>query len=224
MQNNVVKNEFDLKAGHYETNRLAQWYKAHANEILNQVHDFDSGDILDIGCATGYQLRLLCERFPDAKLVGLDISDKMTQQASEYCEQLSRDIHFITDDWENLTDESRTMLENYSFRLIICANTVHYFIDPIRAIRQMYEMLDRDGMLLILEREKTSSPLTLLWGVLHRHLIKDQVEFYSADTIMAYLSQAGFKNVNVLSSIKKYFWKGKLFTSIALIKGNKIND
>ena len=82
MQNNVVKNEFDLKADLYESNRLAQWYKAHAQEIANHCPKFNDGDILDIGCATGYQFRLLSQSHPDASLVGLDLSPAMTQQAS----------------------------------------------------------------------------------------------------------------------------------------------
>jgi len=223
MQNNVVKNEFDIKAELYESNRLAQWYKAHAQEITSHCPTFNNGDILDVGCATGYQLRLLSQSHPEANLVGVDLSPKMTQQAEMHCTQSMQRFHFITDDWENLSPENHAFLEKFKFKLIICANTVHYFVDPHRAIRRMYEMLDTDGMLLVLEREKSSSPLTLLWGFIHRHFIKDQVEFYAADTITGYFSQSGFENVQVVSTIKKYFWKGKLFTSIAIIKGNKLN-
>ena len=85
-------------------------------------------------------------------------------------------------------------------------------------------MLDSGGMLLVLEREKSSSLLTLIWGFFPRHFLTDQVAFYTADTVTEYLSAAGFKNVSIASTIKKYFWKGKLFTSIAIIKGNKLND
>ena len=224
MHDNVVKNEFDLKAGHYESNRLAKWYQAHAQEIMKHSPHFDSGDILDIGCATGYQLRLLSQSHPNANLVGLDISPQMAKQANTQCNAFADRCHFITDDWENLNTENRAFLNQFKFKLVICANTFHYFTRPRQAIMQMYELLDTDGMLLVLEREKSSSVLTLFWGFLHRHLIKDQVEFYAADTVRQYLSQAGFKDVAIASTIRKYFWKGKLFTSIAIIKGSKIDD
>ena len=223
MQDNVVKNEFDLKASHYESNRLAPWYKAHAIQISRHCPAFDSGDILDIGCATGYQLRLLAKSHPNANLVGLDLSSKMTEQAEIAAKTSSNRFHFLSDDWENLDSEIQSYLNQFNFKLIICANTFHYFSNPRQAIGQMYEMLDTDGMLLVLEREKSSSLLTSIWGFIHRHFIKDQVEFYSADTITDYLLQVGFDNVEITSTIKKYFWKGKLFTSIAIIKGNKLN-
>ena len=221
MPNNVVKNEFDLKASQYESNRLANWYKAHAQEISKHCPTFGKGDILDIGCASGYQLRLLSQTHPESRLVGLDLSAKMINQAEMAVPAAAGKFHFLSDDWENLNTESRSFLKQFDFKLIICANTFHYFKNPQNAISQMYEMLDTDGMLLILEREKSSSPLTLLWGFIHRHFIKDQVEFYAADTVSHYLSQTGFSNVQIVSTIKKYFWKGKLFTSIAIIKGNK---
>ena len=221
MQNNVVKNEFDLKAGHYESNRLANWYKAHALEINKHCPPLDNGDILDIGCATGYQLRLLSRSHPESKLVGLDLSPKMAAQAEIAIPSSSQQFYFLSDDWENLNSESLAYLNQFNFKLIICANTLHYFINPEKAIKRMHEMLDTDGMLLILEREKSSSLLTLFWGFIHRHFIKDQVEFYAADTVTNYLGNSGFKDVQVVSTIKKYLWKGKLFTSIAIIKGKK---
>lgn len=223
MQNNIVKKEFDLKADDYESNRLANWYKAHAHEILKHCPAFNEGDILDIGCATGYQLRLLSQNYPKARLVGLDLSSRMTGQAAKLSARSPRHYQFINDDWENLSAENRSILRHFNFKLILCANTLHYFIDPRRAIKQMYEMLDNDGMLLVLEREKTRSPLTSIWGLVHRHLIKDQVEFYSAEDVKDQLSGSGFLNVKIVSTIRKYFWKGKLFTSIAVIKGNKLN-
>ena len=148
----------------------------------------------------------------------------MISQAQAHIDDNSKRFYFINDNWENLRGESQQALSQFNFKLIICANTFHYFVDPPQAIKQMYERLDSGGMLLLLEREKSSSALTLFWGFLHRYLIKDQVEFYSAGNIVDYLSQAGFNQVQIVSTIKKYLWKGKLFTSIAIIKGNKLDD
>ena len=168
MENNVVEKEFDAKADQYESNRLAPWYKAHAQEIVNYCPQHLDGDVLDIGCASGYQLRLLSDRYPQSRLVGLDLSPNMISQAQAHIDENSKRFYFINDNWENLRGESQQALSQFNFKLIICANTFHYFVDPPQAIKQMYERLDSGGMLLLLEREKSSSALTLFWGFLHR--------------------------------------------------------
>ena len=45
---NVVEKEFDAKAAEYESNRLASWYQAHADEMLELCINIDEGDILYI--------------------------------------------------------------------------------------------------------------------------------------------------------------------------------
>ncbi len=222
MNTNVVQQEFDTKADTYESYRLAEWYKAHAQEIAKHCPENINGDILDIGCATGYQLRLLAKKNPNSNLVGIDLSPLMVEQAKNYSSEADR-FHFLAANWEDLTEQDEQLLQRFNFKLIICANTVHYFLNPEKALQSMYNMLADDGAVLILEREKSDSLLTSIWGFLHRHMIKDQVEFYSAQDITELLDKVGFSNAQVISIIKKYFYKGKLFTSIALIKGNKSN-
>ena len=220
MPENIVAAEFNAKAGEYESNRLADWYKAHAEEIAKHSPALASGDVLDIGCATGYQLRRLADLNPNSKLVGIDLAAEMISQAKRISPESDR-FHFVCDNWELLSPQTADLLKQFNFKLIICANTLHYFLDPQQAVRQMYDQLDTGGTLLILEREKSNSLLTSIWGGLHRHFIKDQVEFYAADEIKQLLQQIGFQQTDVASTIVKYFWKGKLFTSIALVKGEK---
>ncbi len=88
-------------------------------------------------------------------------------------------------------------------------------------MRDIFSLLQEGGTLLLLERDKSRSSLTWLWGVLHRYLIKDHVEFYSADELARLCERAGFSQVKTVKTIKKYLWKGKLYTSIALLECNK---
>ena len=221
-QRSVVEGEFDELAGDYESNRLSQWYKAHGEEILQHVPDRIRGDILDIGCATGHLLRRLSGRCPNGTLVGIDLSEKMVAEArGKAAAAPSGRYQFYQDDWEALSTETTEALRGFNFQLIVCANAFHYFADPRMASREMYKMLGENGILLLLEREKHDSPLTALWGFLHRHFIKDQVSFYSTRELVSMLKSAGFSDVRVVRTIKKYLWKGKLFTSIALIRGAK---
>ena len=216
---NVIEKEFDALATEYESNRLSDWYQAHAEEMQEYCIDLKEGDVLDVGCGTGYFLRSYLKDKPNVRAVGIDISSTMIEQAKKNAAADELDqIEFFHTDWERLDPES---LKNYNFKTIFCANTFHYFSDPQSATDKLFNQLTEDGSLYLLERNKAHSPLTLLWGFIHKTFIKDKVIFYSTSELIKFFRNAGFTHVKTLSSIKKYCWKNKLFTSIVLLEGSK---
>jgi ubiquinone/menaquinone biosynthesis C-methylase UbiE len=216
---NVVEKEFDALAPEYENNRLSSWYQAHADEMLRHCLVIDEGDILDIGCGTGHLLREYLKNKPGLRAVGVDISSSMIDEASRKASEAGLDnLEFIHADWETM---SPALFSGYNFKIIFCANAFHYFTDPQAASNKLYELLQQDGTLYVLERNKARSLLTFFWGFLHSTLIKDQVVFYKNSELVSFFENAGFNSVRIVHSIKKYFWKNKLFTSIVLIEGKK---
>jgi ubiquinone/menaquinone biosynthesis C-methylase UbiE len=219
---NVVEKEFDAKAAEYESNRLASWYQAHADEMLEYCLDIDAGDILDIGCGSGHFLREYLKDRPEVRAVGIDISSSMIAEASRKAADAGlNNLKFIHADWETMRLAS---FSGYNFSIIFCANAFHYFTDPQTASDKLHELLQEDGTLYVLERNKSRSLLTFFWGVLHTVLIKDQVVFYKNSELVSFFEKAGFKGVRIVRSIKKYFWKKKLFTSIVLIEAKKRSE
>ncbi len=215
----VVEKEFDSKAADYENNRLSIWYQAHADEMLRHCLQIDEGDILDIGCGTGHFLREYLKDKPGLRAVGVDISSSMINEASRKASDAGLDnLEFIHADWESM---SPATFSGYNFKIIFCANAFHYFTDPQAASDKLYELLQQSGTLYVMERNKARSLLTFFWGILHTTLIKDQVVFYKNSELVSFFENAGFKSVRIARSIKKYFWKNKLFTSIVLIEGKK---
>jgi len=216
----VVAKEFDALASEYESNRLAPWYQAHAEEMLRYCLDIEDGDILDIGCGTGHFLREYVKDKPAVRAVGTDLSSSMIKEATEKAAKAGLgNLKFIHADWETM---GLGAFSGYNFRIIFCANTFHYFTDPEAASSRLYELLQEGGTLYVLERNKARSLLTFIWGFLHRTLIKDQVVFYKNAELVKFFEDAGFKGVNIIRAIKKYFWKNKLFTSIVLIEAKKL--
>ncbi len=213
---NVVEKEFSALAPEYEENRLADWYRAHAEEILQLCPSLSAGDILDVGCGTGHFLRTYVRDNPGVRAVGLDISENMVTVARQKAHDAGlRQIEFIHADWENLDPG---LLKAYDFKIIVCANAFHYFVQPQAATHQLYEQLQDGGELYLLERNKARSVLTFIWGVLHKILIKDQVVFYKTSELLDIGKTAGFRKVTAIQTIKKYLWKNKLFTSIVLLQ------
>jgi SAM-dependent methyltransferase len=212
----VVEREFNALADEYETNRLAPWYKAHADEILAHCPSLAHGNILDVGCGSGYLLRSFLRHNPGAGGIGIDIAPGMIERARRLAsdEDISG-VRFIRADWETFDTAE---LGSDPVRIAVCANAFHYFSSPARAAGKLMEALADDGVLFVLERDKSGSTLTRAWGWLHRHCIKDNVEFYDRRGLMSYFSNAGFGTVTVVRTINRLFWKNKLYTSIVLIK------
>ncbi len=213
---NGIEKEFNTVAAEYETNRLSPWYKAHAREILDALPPLDAGNILDVGCGTGYLLRELLQRNPQSRGIGIDIADGMVAQAQQHAMAEGIDnARFIKADWESFGPD---VLADYPIRVAICANAFHYFADPGAAARKFFRVLAPGGILYVLERNKASSAMTLVWGWLHRHIIKDHVSFYSVEELQDLFRNAGFSDVRVVRTIKRFLWKSKLYTSIVLIE------
>jgi len=99
-----------------------------------------------------------------------------------------------------------------------CANAFHYFSAPRRAAQKFADVLAEGGRLYVWERNKSSSALTHLWGWLHRHYIKDNVEFYTTGELQVMFSEAGFREVEPMVSLNRLLWKRKLYTSAVLIQ------
>lgn len=216
---NIVETEFNALATEYEDNRLSDWYKAHADEILKHSPIIEKGDVLDVGCSTGHFLRAYCKDKPGVRALGIDLSSAMIDVARQKADAAGLDkLDFIHADWETL---DFGQLKDYHFKIIFCANAFHYFTDPQTATDKLFNHLTEDGTLYVLERNKARSLMTFLWGILHKVLIRDQVIFYKTSELIDFFEKAGFKRVRVLSTIKKYFWKNKLFTSIVLLEGKK---
>lgn len=215
---NVIERQFNGLAPAYEHNRLAPWYQAHAELILRHCGPLPHGMVLDVGCATGYLLRRFLARNPGASGVGIDIAAAMVAEAGRRAHRdgLQR-LDFQRGDWETLDIGP---LEG-RFDLVFCANALHYFAAPAEAAARFHRVLADGGRLYLLERNKANSALTRLWGWLHRHWIRDNVEFYSLDELRRCLTGAGFEPVSVAHTVTRLLWKNKLYTSIALLECSK---
>ena len=213
---NVIVREFDGLAGEYETNRLAPWYKAHAEEVLRECPADIDGAILDVGCGTGYLLRSLLKRLPRSRGVGLDISGAMAAEAARLAAaDHVNNVDFITSDWETIDLQQ---LAGHDFSLVICANAFHYFSDPRSAAAKLFDVLAPGGSLLVLERNKSNSRMTQFWDWLHQYVIKDNVKFYDLDQLLSFFRAAGFSEARPIRKIRRLLWKNKLYTDVVLIK------
>ena len=221
VQNNykIVGAKFDQIASTYENNRLSSWYKAHGKMILQALDYPLIGPILDIGSGTGWFLRQIAKSDKYVKGIGIDISKNMIDTAKKAAKlERKNNLEFIHGDWEEM-DLFEILPKN--IKTVICANAFHYFNNPDRAAKRMFQILRKDGNFFLLERDKAGSVLTNIWGSLHTYLIKDNVHFCQSSDLVKIFIDVGFSDVTVCRKIRKIFWKKKIYTSLVLISGRK---
>ncbi|WP_455644710.1 class I SAM-dependent methyltransferase [Methanosphaera sp.] len=80
-----LKEHFNNAAEDYDTliNKTLINYDEMITALINAIPDNEEPRILDLGCGTGNITKKVLERFPNAKVTCLDLSDKMIELAKE---------------------------------------------------------------------------------------------------------------------------------------------
>jgi len=81
-QNHTMQRYYVLQSKIYDLTRWSFLFGRRA--VIRQI-PLDTAQahrILEVGCGTGYNLKLLARRFPKARLTGLDVSSHMIDKAS----------------------------------------------------------------------------------------------------------------------------------------------
>ncbi len=102
--------------------------------------------MLDLGCGTGQLTQRLGEQFPEATVVGADLSDGMLERAAERAE--------ADDAVANLrgfvrADAQRLPLAGGSFDVVTCTESFHWYADQEAAVAELARILRPGGRLVI---------------------------------------------------------------------------
>lgn len=117
-----------------EFDRLApEWEGVRGPEALAPLgaaldaHDAEPGRVLDLGTGTGKAARFVAERFPQAEVVGVDISPGMVEQAMSLVPpELERRVRF------EVADASRLPFADGEFDLVVLLNMIPFFDELAR--------------------------------------------------------------------------------------------
>lgn len=220
MTDAVVREHFDRVAPEYETNRLGGWYVAHGRFVADHLAGRRFGTAIDVGCGTGWLLRELRRRDLVERGIGLDLARGMIDEARTRAgESGLTGLEFHECDWPSVPGPLHERLAASRPELVLFASSLHYAADVRASLERARELLAPGGLVAILERAPERSLLTRAWGWAHRLLLRDGAEFTSTPELLERLREAGFHDARVAAGLKRWLWRGKMITSMALTTG-----
>ena len=127
-----LKKHFNETAESYDTltNKSLMKYDEMVEALINAIPDNENPRVLDLGCGTGNITKKLLERFPEAKVTCLDLSDKMIKIAKEKLSDYNN-IEYVLDDFTIID-----IIDNYD--AIISSLALHH-IPSNEAKKEMYQ-------------------------------------------------------------------------------------
>lgn len=136
-----VRRAFDLAATSYDEHARLQ--RLVREEMLARLDwlKLSPQVVMDLGCGTGAALRGLRKRYPRARLLGLDISRGMLQQARRGLPWLRRPTLLCA-------DMERLPLRDASVDLVFSSLTLQWSNDPEQVFREVRRVLRPGGVFL----------------------------------------------------------------------------
>ena len=152
--------------------------------VLDLMRLSPDDNVLDVGCGAGWLARLLSERVPEGRVVGVDISDEMVRRARRNCVHLENAMFVIGSVDEIPWDAN-------FFTRAISVESAYYWPDPARGLREILRVLREGGSAWLLINYYRDNPHCHQWAeqfAIPAHLL-------SAEEWAAMFGDAGFTNV-----------------------------
>jgi len=133
-----VERSFHRGAGQYDQHTpVQQRVVQRLLERLSAELSQEPQRVLDIGCGTGQLLQQLAQRYPQAKLTGLDLAPNMLQQAAE---RLGNGAELLQGDAERLPGKDN------SFDLVVSTSTFQWLEECATCFGEVRRVLEPGGL------------------------------------------------------------------------------
>ncbi|MGF1590604.1 MAG: class I SAM-dependent methyltransferase [Pleurocapsa sp.] len=159
--------------------------------------------ILDLGCGTGSTTMMLKQAFPNADVIGLDLSPQMLVMSEYKARQAGLDIqwvHGMAEATEFTADE---------FEVVTASLLLHETPPSVSKtiLQEAYRLLKPGGQVVILDgHQKVLRHTTWLTDIFEEPYINE----YAAGSVDAWLGQAGFNQVLT----EDVWWTNQLSTGV----------
>ena len=141
-------------------------------------------NVLDIGCGSGWLVRLIASYVSEGRVVGIDISDEMIRAARRATADLPNAFCAVG------SVEDIPWQPNF-FTRVVSVESAYYWPDPARGLREVFRVTAERGSAWILINYYRDNPHCHQWG----ELLSIPAKLLSADEWAAMFRDAGFVDV-----------------------------
>lgn len=169
--------------------------------------------ILDLGCGTGSTTVLLKQAFPNAEVIGLDLSPFMLAIADHKAKQANLDIQ-----WRHGKAED-TKFADASFDLVTASLLFHETPTPISKLilQECFRLLKSGGEVIILDgSQKTLRETEWLTQIFE----EPYIQAYANDSIEAWMGAAGFGKVKS----QEFWWLHQVTQGVKPLPNNEYEE
>ncbi|WP_375331732.1 class I SAM-dependent methyltransferase [Candidatus Tisiphia endosymbiont of Temnostethus pusillus] len=171
-----------------------------ALEVISKVKFKGTEHILDIGCGDGKITKILAERVPYGKVLGIDISESMIKLAHQL---QTENLHFSISNSERLLTKEK-------FDLIFSFFCIQWVENKQQAFYEISNHLGERGKVYLIMTNRNPHLLagrknifnSIKWNVFYKDY-KDTTDVIDNDDYLTYATQAGLKNVKFKKFVRR---------------------
>lgn len=188
----------------HKTKNSYNFYQSRIERSRNKVSTFIENGIkfqkdeliLEAGCGDGSVIFSLLENF-DVNCVGLDFSENAMMQAEKIMKERKQYFEFDLGDVHNMK------YNDYTFDKVISLGVIEHFNDPEKIIKEMYRVLKKDGVLIIMTPNKYSIGVIdrLIKQFFHKWPFGFQTE-YSTSELKFLCSKCGIEHMKISTQLR----------------------
>jgi len=138
----LSKKWFDKQAPVYDEKNIiiySKYGKISCQNISEYLNDQKYGNLLDIGCGTGYLIDMLSKNHK-AEYTGLDLSPEMIKEANK---KKIKNATFVEGRSDDLPFEDNT------FDIVTCSQSFHHYPETDKPLKETLRVLKPGGLYII---------------------------------------------------------------------------
>jgi arsenite methyltransferase len=183
-ENEALREEFNRWADQGRGEEMEEDHLPITLPVLDLMQLSPEDNVLDVGCGAGWLERLLSERVPEGRVVGMDISDEMVRRARKNYVTLENTMFVIGGVDEIPWDAN-------FFTRAISVESAYYWPVPARGLHEILRVLREGGSAWVLINYYRDNPHCHQWAA----QFATPAHLLSAEDWAGWFRDAGFAEV-----------------------------